>query len=59
MIIGQITSLQFDYSLKSTNLILLIHLSLNHSLNLIELVKSDFCMNIEWNIKQITSLIQV
>ncbi|XP_018647817.1 LOW QUALITY PROTEIN: putative zinc finger protein [Schistosoma mansoni] len=59
MMIGQITSLEFDYLLKSTNLILLIQLSLNHLLNLIELVKSDFWINIDWNIKQITSLFQV
>ncbi|CAH8435652.1 unnamed protein product [Schistosoma turkestanicum] len=58
VIIGQLTSLAFDYSLKSSNLILLIHLSLNHLLNLIELVKSDFWINIEWDFERTLSLVQ-
>ncbi|KAH8854945.1 Huntingtin [Schistosoma japonicum] len=56
--IGQIVSLEFDCSVKSTNLILLIHLSLTCLLNLIELVKSEFCINIVWNNQHTTSLIQ-
>ncbi|TNN16187.1 Huntingtin isoform 2 [Schistosoma japonicum] len=56
--IGQIVSLEFDCSVKSTNLIILIHLSLTCLLNLIELVKSEFCINIVWNNQHTTSLIQ-